>query len=221
MKVLLEDFKHLLEEAGYVYIEGHYMFGMLLYFGAQVQDLQALQDGTIHEHVGVDREPTMKFWQIAFHRVLLEKDGELTCGKKTPQFEFGDFLDFKGRQSSLAKSQSSASLASIIEDANIGCDLSDSESSNEDKGGIPCRGLQRSNSSVSLASCESVTNLSAKEICSDEGANVYFERSGKREWNLPPLDYIGSSVPEALARLMDFFQPESHDDQDGTLNGKK
>jgi hypothetical protein len=69
-----------------------------------------------------------------------------------------------------------------------------------------------------LAGCESVTSLSDKEICSTEGAKVYFERSGVRKWSLPPLAYIDSTVPEAIAKVMEFLQPTNHDDQENTVN---
>ena len=41
----------------------------------------------------------------------------------------------------------------------------------------------------------------AAEITSRDGARVYFERSGTREWNLPPPSYTQSSVPAALSRV--------------------
>ena len=41
----------------------------------------------------------------------------------------------------------------------------------------------------------------AAEITRRDGARVYFERSGTREWNLPPPSYAQSSVPAALSRV--------------------
>eukprot|EP00581_Thalassiosira_minuscula_P008315 CAMPEP_0183703140 /NCGR_PEP_ID=MMETSP0737-20130205/994_1 /TAXON_ID=385413 /ORGANISM="Thalassiosira miniscula, Strain CCMP1093" /LENGTH=347 /DNA_ID=CAMNT_0025929849 /DNA_START=326 /DNA_END=1369 /DNA_ORIENTATION=- len=69
--------------------------------------------------------------------------------------------------------------------------------------------------SLDLAGTESVTNLSTKEIASETGG---VKRSGIRKWNLPPFEYVESTVPEAIARILDFLQPREHDDQNNTLN---
>jgi hypothetical protein len=67
--------------------------------------------------------------------------------------------------------------------------------------------------SVSLANCEAVTQICKEEICNDEGAKVYFERSGTRKWSVPPKDYVDSTVSMAIARINDFLQPDVHHHQ--------
>ena len=57
---------------------------------------------------------------------------------------------------------------------------------------------------------QAVTQISKKEICSDEGANIYFERSGTRRWNMPPRPYAESTVPRAIAKLNLYLEPSSH-----------
>lgn len=117
---------------------------------------------------------------------------------------------------------SNHTLGSVIE---TDSDSSDDEDDDEEKKGgdekavpLPVRGLVRRKSEVSLSECESVTSLSDTEICSDAGAKVYFERSGLRRWNMPPFEYANSSVPDAIARILDHLQPDMHDDQGGTIN---
>lgn len=68
-------------------------------------------------------------------------------------------------------------------------------------------------SKISAAGCQAVTQISDKEICSDEGATVYFERSGTRKWNMPPKSYSQSSIPMAIAKVNDFLQPKRHHHQ--------
>lgn len=70
-----------------------------------------------------------------------------------------------------------------------------------------------SKSKISLAGLQGVTQIQEKEICSDEGAKVFFKRSGTRKWNLPPVDYVNCSLPKAIARVNDFLQPEEHHNQ--------
>eukprot|EP00956_Cyclotella_meneghiniana_P039388 scaffold170964_cov126-Cyclotella_meneghiniana.AAC.3 len=82
-------------------------------------------------------------------------------------------------------------------------DEEEKKDGDEKAASLPVRGLTRMNSRISLASCESVTNLSDTEICSDTGAKVYFERSGPRKWNMPPFEYANSSVPDAIACILD------------------
>ena len=53
------------------------------------------------------------------------------------------------------------------------------------------------------------------EIVSETGG---VNRSGIRKWNLPPFEYVKSTVPEAIARILDILQPREHDDQNNTLN---
>eukprot|EP00959_Pyramimonas_sp_CCMP1952_P096456 2016177-Pyramimonas_sp.AAC.1 len=71
MDIILAKFKRNFEDKGFVHIPGHQYYALLLHFGALPRDLQKIEDGRIHKHVGQDREETMSFRQIAFHRVLL------------------------------------------------------------------------------------------------------------------------------------------------------
>ena len=65
-------------------------------------------------------------------------------------------------------------------------------------------------SSIFAANQASVTQISKDEICSEKGANVYFERSGTRTWNLPPQSFAASSIPRAIARFNAFMEPSAH-----------
>ena len=71
--------------------------------------------------------------------------------------------------------------------------------------------------SIKPAGCRGVTQISGQEICSDEGANIYFERSGTRYWNMPPRTFAESSVPKAIARLNVYLEPSSHQFQSNLM----
>ena len=51
------------------------------------------------------------------------------------------------------------------------------------------------------AEYRAITQIAPDEITSDDGARVYFKRSGTREWHLPPPSYKDGSLPTALANL--------------------
>ena len=182
----LDKVKKQFEEEGFVHIPGHRFMQFLIFFGASIDDLYEIEEGEIHDEVSLDREPTMKFRQVCFHRVLLEdKDDEVDLVDSLPAHP-----RHHRRRSSLM--------------------------------GLISSGMRRFKKSlIAPADCESVTSLSKEEICSDQGAKVFFQRSGARTWSLPPNSYSLSSVPGAYAKLMDFFNPSIHDDQNGTLNGEK
>lgn len=74
-------------------------------------------------------------------------------------------------------------------------------------------GPNSSVSSIQPTNRPAITHISKDEICSDAGANIFFERSSKRTWNLPPLSFADSSLPQAIARMNAFFEPASHHPQ--------
>lgn len=84
-----------------------------------------------------------------------------------------------------------------------------------------CALLSRSPPQFVLADAEAVTQISDKEICSDEGAKVYFKRSGNRRWNLPPPAYTKSTVPLAIARFNSFLLPKTHHFQSNLKSDSK
>lgn len=212
----LRKFKRDLEDKGFVHIPGHQFYTLLLHFGAHHGDLQKIEDGRIHKHVGQDREETMSFRQVAFHRVLMT---QTEAQEAETDEELDDriglcinFRDGSQLRSSLNLKSSNHTLASIVENDSTGEEEEDEEPEEDASVG------GRSVSEFSAAGCESVSSLSDTEICSDAGAKVYFNRSGPRRWNLPPFEYANSSVPDAIAHILDYLQPEEHDDQDGIIN---
>eukprot|EP00984_Skeletonema_dohrnii_P028600 scaffold18653_cov142-Skeletonema_dohrnii-CCMP3373.AAC.2 len=174
-----------------------------------------MEEGRIHKNVEPDREETMSFRQVAFHRVLMSQtEAQEADTNETLNDPIGLSIDVRDgdinmRQSFTAMNLSSHSLASIFES-----DSEEDEESEEDASVTGRTVVSR----FSLARCESVTSLSDTEICSDAGAKVYFERSGPRRWNMPPFQYANSSMPEAIALILDYLQPEKHNDQNGTIN---
>ena len=187
---LLNKCKDDLEEKGFTHISGHEFHALLINFGAAPADLDRLEKGNIHKHVMRDGEESMSFRQISFHRVLLnEIEAEVEEEKK----EDG------------AKSSSVPGLT----------DTDHLYHHTVDKLRLSNHSLKRSGSMLSLARSESVTNLSDLEIYSETGG---VERSGIRKWNLPPFEYVESTVPGAITRILDILQPREHDGQNNTLN---
>jgi len=127
----------------FVHIDGATFRELLVWQGADPSDLDAIEMGKIHAATEQDKEPTMAFRQIAFHRMV----------------------------------------------------------SLEGKPFVP-------------AQYRAITQIAEKEISSADGARVYFERSGTREWNLPPPSYAQSSLPAALARVNTLLMSDwQHTDQ--------
>ena len=50
-------------------------------------------------------------------------------------------------------------------------------------------------------------NVPKVEICSDEGANVQFNRSATRYYDIPPEGIRRNTVPRAMALIHDYLQP--------------
>jgi len=69
------------------------------------------------------------------------------------------------------------------------------------------------------ANQQAVTQIDKKEITSDTGAKVFFERSKPRVWSLPPKSYSESTVSSAMAALNTLLLPgvDEHHPQ-GNLN---
>ena len=201
MNFLLNKYKDDLEEKGFIHIPGHQFYAILIDFGAAPADLDRLEEGNVHKHVMRDREESMSFRQVSFHRVLLNE------------------IVAEEEEDDVKSSSVPAGLIDTDDDASsigLGLGLSgNSLSSSQTQTPLPAR--RRPSLALALARAESVTNLSTKEIVSETGG---VKRSGIRNWNLPPFEYVESTVPEAIARILDFLQPREHDDQNNTLNTK-
>ena len=206
MNFLLNKCKDDLEEKGFTHIPGHQFYALLIDFGAAPAELDRLEEGSVHKHVMRDREESMSFRQISFHRVLLngetvaeaDEDEEEDDAKKSSSVPGLTDTDTDDDASSIGLGRSVS-----------GNSLSSSQS--QAQAALPTRRRL----SLALARAESVTNLSTEEIVSETGG---VKRSGIRKWNLPPFEYVESTVPDAIARLLDFLQPREHDDQNNTLN---
>ncbi len=200
MNFLLNKYLDDLEEKGFTHIPGHQFYELLIHFGAAPADLDRLEEGNVHKHVMRDREESMSFRQVSFHRVLLN---EIVAEEEEDDVESSSVPGLTDEDTVLDDARSS-----------IGLGLSGNSLSSCSQTTLPTR---RRPSFLTLARAESVTNLSSKEIVSETGG---VKRSGIRKWNLPPFEYVESTVPEAIARILDFLQPREHDDQNNTLNTK-
>lgn len=127
----LRKFKRDLEDKGFVHIPGHQFYMQLLHFGAHHGDLQKIEDGHIHKHVGQDREETMSFRQIAFHRVLMtQTEGQEAETDEELDDRIGlciNFRDGSQLRSSLNLKSSNHTLASIVENDSTGEEEEDEE----------------------------------------------------------------------------------------------
>ena len=236
MNFLLNKCKDDLEEKGFTHIPGHEFHALLISFGAAPADLDRLEKGNIHKQVMRDGEvESMSFRQISFHRVLLneieaeveDEEEEYFFLLNETEAEVEDEEEDGAKSSSvpgLTDSQTSDHLYTDDELGLSGHSLKRSGSVHSLKRSGSVRSLKRSGSGhslkrsgsrLSLARSESVTNLSTTEIYSETGG---VERAGIRKWNLPPFEYVESTVPGAITRILDILQPKEHDDQNNTLN---
>ena len=149
----LKELNSTLEYQGFVHVPGHRYFDLLIYFGATVADLIAMETGSVHQHVARDHEANMSFRQIAFHRILLH---QLDSVETHPT----------GQDNLFSDNPSSLSTTAALEDGHT--KLSPHMQ----------RGFK-----LSYANCEAVTQIPEKEICSDKGSKIYFKRSGTRKWS--------------------------------------
>ena len=62
---------------------------LLSAFGATKEDLDAIESGAIHNEVAQDAEPSMRFRQVAFHRMLLEMQEPVEAVGKPNNQNFG------------------------------------------------------------------------------------------------------------------------------------
>eukprot|EP00959_Pyramimonas_sp_CCMP1952_P318110 6656933-Pyramimonas_sp.AAC.1 len=65
-----------LAEHNFVCIPGKVYRALLKWNGAEEKELQALEAGDVHAEVASDPEPNMYFRQVAFHRMVLNLDGD-------------------------------------------------------------------------------------------------------------------------------------------------
>lgn len=126
----VDHLREIMVRDNFVHIDGKTFRKLLVWQGADTDDLDTLVAGKMHDATPQDIEPTMAFRQIAFHRMY-----------------------------------------------------------------------STNGASFRPANYRAITQIAPKEIASDNGARVYFKRSGTREWHLPPAIYKDSSVPTALANL--------------------
>ena len=68
----VQEIRNQLETAGWVWICGDVFRELLIWRGASLEDLAAIESGGIHANVSRDLEPAMHFRQAAIHRVILD-----------------------------------------------------------------------------------------------------------------------------------------------------
>lgn len=66
-----------LEATHFVWISGETYRSLLKWKGATERDLHAIESGSVHEELPTDPEPSMFFRQVAFHRMVLDSEGNL------------------------------------------------------------------------------------------------------------------------------------------------
>ena len=69
---------------------------------------------------------------------------------------------------------------------------------------------QKACTKISCAHRQTLSQIAKEEICDDSGSNISIKRTGNRVTNFPPVEYIESTVPEAMAKLHDYVQPSLH-----------
>ena len=178
MNSYLESQKEILESKGFVLIPGRKYYNLLLHFGASIEDLEKLESGFIHERLARDREAVMSFRQIAFHRLLLDKE-DVSFGYPCCSYP------------SLCSSSVHSDSSTISSNGTDSAKAEDEEYIIDRQEQVPTK--------ISCAHREAVSQIGKEEICDDSRASISFKRSGNREYSLPPVEYIESTVPEAMA----------------------
>jgi len=173
-----------LEKSGFVHCSGSMMKKLLLFCGADLEELQILEAGHLHSKVSKDPEPAMSHRQISFHRMLIEpKDSAI----KFKQIAFQGLLtgDAINTVPNIKKEKNGKSL-----------ELCDSYQF------VPAK-VQ---AVTQLQSNEIASNAGeGSTFC-----KVSFRRCNYRDWPLPPLTYAESSVPEAMSILHAHMLPANH-----------
>jgi len=175
-----------LEKSGFVHCSGSMMKKLLLFCGADLEELEMLEAGLLHSKVSKDQEPAMNHRQISFHRMLIEpKDSAI----KFKQIAFQGLL---------------------TDDAIKTIPNNEMEKKKNGKSLELCDSYQ-----FVPAKVQAVTQLQSNEIASNAGegstfCKVSFRRCNYRDWPLPPLTYAESSVPEAMSILHAHMLPANH-----------
>lgn len=77
-----------LEKSGFVLLSGDLMKQLLLFFGANIEDLNNLEAGEIHAELPPDPEPKMDHRRIAVHRILFEPKQRTNSNSNEESFNF-------------------------------------------------------------------------------------------------------------------------------------
>lgn len=77
-----------LEKSGFVLLSGDLMKQLLLFFGANIEDLNNLEAGKIHAELPPDPEPKMDHRRIAVHRILFEPKQRTNSNSNEESFNF-------------------------------------------------------------------------------------------------------------------------------------
>ena len=76
---VMDNLRQTMRSDGFVHIDGATFRELLVWQGADPSDLNAIEMGKIHAATEQDKEPTMAFRQIAFHRMVSLQAMRLFC----------------------------------------------------------------------------------------------------------------------------------------------
>ena len=68
--ILADNIRRTLQRDAFVYVDSVTLRSLLVWQGAEQEDLDKMEDGTFHDAVAKDAEASMAFRQIAFHRMI-------------------------------------------------------------------------------------------------------------------------------------------------------
>ena len=68
--ILADNIRRTLQRDAFVYIDSVTFRSLLVWQGAEQEDLDKMEDGSFHDAVAKDAEASMAFRQIAFHRMI-------------------------------------------------------------------------------------------------------------------------------------------------------
>ena len=68
--ILVDNIRRTLQRNAFVYIDSVTFRSLLIWQGAEQEDLNKIEAGTFHDAVAKDAEPSMAYRQIIFHRLV-------------------------------------------------------------------------------------------------------------------------------------------------------
>ena len=105
--ILADNIRRTLQRDAFVYVDSVTFRSLLVWQGAEQEDLDKMEDGTFHDAVAKDAEASMAFRQIAFHRMIFGTECDQfqnADGPAVTQIDEGEIASDQGARISTKRS---------------------------------------------------------------------------------------------------------------------